>query len=204
MKLLIVDDQKTVVDGLLKNIDWEKIGISSVIGAYSSSEARNILTEQVVDVMLCDIEMPRENGLSLFKWIREQNIHTRCIFLTAHAEFTYAQKSITLGAFDYILQPAPYTVIRTAVEKAVQEIRNELDKNLQNEFVKVSEWQKQNVIAKTFKKYLQGIDNVNEIEQFTKKKWYFSGFLSDTPCFAADSALVLDGNISRGCAFYKY
>lgn len=118
-KLLIVDDQKTVVDGLLNLIDWSSVGIDMALGANSAAEARQILTEHTIDVMLCDIEMPVENGLSLVRWMREQGMDTKCIFLTAHAEFTYAQKSVGLGAFDYVVQPAPYTQIKNAVARAV-------------------------------------------------------------------------------------
>ena len=123
LKLLIVDDQKTVVDGLLNQVDWKSIDIDLALGANSAAEARRILAEQRIDVMLCDIEMPVENGLSLVGWMREQGMDTKCIFLTAHAEFSYAQKSVGLGAFDYVVQPAPYTQIKAAVARAVGSLR---------------------------------------------------------------------------------
>lgn len=125
LKLLIVDDQKTVVDGLLNLVDWKSIDIDLAFGANSAAEARRILAEHRIDVMLCDIEMPVENGLSLVGWMREQGMDTKCIFLTAHAEFTYAQKSVGLGAFDYVVQPAPYTQIKEAVARAVASLRGE-------------------------------------------------------------------------------
>src|SRR5699024_4811378 len=46
-----------------------------------------------------------------------------CIFLSAHAEFTYAQEAVRLGGFDYILQPAPYSEIEEAVARALQDIK---------------------------------------------------------------------------------
>lgn len=125
LKLLIVDDQKTVVDGLLNLIDWQSVGIDLALGANSAAEARRVLNEHRIDVMLCDIEMPVENGLSLVSWMREQGMDSKCIFLTAHAEFSYAQKSVGLGAFDYVVQPAPYTQIKEAVARAVDSLRGE-------------------------------------------------------------------------------
>ena len=125
MKLLIVDDQKAVVDGLLNLIDWNSIEIDMAIGANSAAEARRVLAEHKIDIMLCDIEMPVENGLSLVSWMREQKMDTKCIFLTAHAEFSYAQKSVGLGAFDYVVQPAPYTQIKEAVARAVDSLRGD-------------------------------------------------------------------------------
>ncbi len=123
LKLLIVDDQKTVVDGLLNLVDWNSVGIDLALGANSAAEARQIMAKHTIDVMLCDIEMPVENGLSLVRWMREQGMDTKCIFLTAHAEFTYAQKSVGLGAFDYVVQPAPYKQIKDSVARAVGSLR---------------------------------------------------------------------------------
>ena len=65
--------------------------------------------------MLCDIEMPMESGLDLLDWLRQRGMTTRCIFLTAHAEFRYAQEALRLGGFDYIMQPAPYEQVADAV-----------------------------------------------------------------------------------------
>lgn len=119
MKLLIVDDQKTVAAGLLKLVDWESVGIDEAFGANSAQEAKEILKAHKIDVMLSDIEMPVENGLSLFRWVKNQGMDLKCIFLTAHAEFAYAKESISLGAFDYVVQPARYGEIKDAVRRAV-------------------------------------------------------------------------------------
>lgn len=119
MKLLIVDDQFTVVDGLLEGIDWRGLGIRETFGVYSAAQAQQILREQQIDIMLCDIEMPNEDGLSLVAWIREQKLDVCVILLTAHAEFSYAQESVRLKVFEYILQPAPYAKIAEADRKSV-------------------------------------------------------------------------------------
>ncbi len=131
--LLIVDDQKTVVDGLLRSVDWSAAGIDLALGANSAAAARAVLSERRVDVLLCDIEMPVENGLSLVTWMRAQGMETKCIFLTAHAEFAYAQKSVSLGAFDYVVQPAPYTEIRETVARAVASLRGDARRHIPEE-----------------------------------------------------------------------
>lgn len=123
MKLLIVDDQVTVVEGLQEEVNWEEIGIDEVFGAYSAAQAQQILKMQSIDIMLCDIEMPCEDGLSLVSWMRSQGMKTCVILLTAHAKFAYAQESVRLGVNEYILQPAPYAKIVAAVKGAVQNVR---------------------------------------------------------------------------------
>ena len=109
MKLLIVDDQPGVTEGLCHGVNWAQLGFSQVQAVNSVRDARAAMLNTVPDVMLCDIEMPEETGLELFKWVKKQGFATRCIFLTAHAKFSYAQEAMHLGAFDYIIQPAPYS-----------------------------------------------------------------------------------------------
>ena len=63
MKLLIVDDQIYVAQGLRFGIDWKAEGFSEVFIALNALEARTVLQKNAVDVMLCDIEMPGESGI---------------------------------------------------------------------------------------------------------------------------------------------
>ena len=84
MKLLIVDDQPGVTEGLCHGVNWAQLGFSQVQAVNSVREARAAMLNTVPDVMLCDIEMPEETGLELFKWVKKQGFATRCIFLTAH------------------------------------------------------------------------------------------------------------------------
>lgn len=125
MKILLVDDQRAIVESIQKGIEWENIGIDETYIACSAAEAKLILVNFPVDIMLCDIEMPGEDGLSLLQWTKEQKMDVCCIFLTAHAEFAYAKKALQLGGFDYILQPVKYTEIEKVVQKACEHVKKE-------------------------------------------------------------------------------
>ena len=127
MKLLIVDDQPGVTEGLCHGVNWAQLGFSQVQAVNSVREARAAMLNTVPDVMLCDIEMPEETGLELFKWVKKQGFATRCIFLTAHAKFSYAQEAMHLGAFDYIIQPAPYSEISLVTARAVKDVQASRD-----------------------------------------------------------------------------
>lgn len=125
MKLLIVDDQSTVVQGLLHCTNWAAMGFTEVDTALNAVDAKASLLRQEAEVMLCDIEMPMESGLDLLDWLRQRGMTTRCIFLTAHAEFKYAQEALRLGGFDYIMQPAPYEQVADAVSRALDNVKEE-------------------------------------------------------------------------------
>ncbi len=122
MVVLVVDDQTNVAAGIVSGVRWEKLLITKVWTAYNAHEAREILESHPVDIMLCDIEMPVEDGLSLLRWVKQNDIPVLCIFLTAHADFIYAKEAVRLGGFDYILQPARYEDIEKSIQRAQQAI----------------------------------------------------------------------------------
>lgn len=127
MNLLIVNDEQLTAETMKKDMDWASYGISEVYTAYDTEAARACIAEHPVDILLCDIEMPGENGLGLLRWVREQEKEIECIFLTCHAKFAYAQEAISLGCQDYILIPARYEDIGEKIRKVVDRIRGKRD-----------------------------------------------------------------------------
>ena len=117
MNLLIVNDIVIEANTMASDIPWETCGITNVFTAYNANGARTIIEENTIDILLCDIEMPDENGLSLIRWIQEKQYDIECILLTCHADFAYAQEGISLGCQDYITLPARYEDIAASVQK---------------------------------------------------------------------------------------
>lgn len=122
MNVLIVDDQVSVLNSILSGVHFRELGIDEVRAATSSEQALEVFSELPIDIMLTDIEMPGENGLELNRQVQARYPETLRILLTSHAEFAYAQESIKLGCFDYLLQPAPYEVIEECLRRALQHL----------------------------------------------------------------------------------
>ncbi len=97
MKILLVDDQERIIKAMERLVDWERLGIDQVYTAGSAADARKILEECPIDIMLTDIEMPGEDGICLQKWQMEHYPHILCVFLTSHADFSYAREAIHNG-----------------------------------------------------------------------------------------------------------
>ena len=123
MKLLLVNDAIITVETMKTDIPWEQYAVDEVFTAYDAEEAKKRILEHPIDLMLCDIEMPGENGIEVLRWVRENEIEIECIFLTCHASFEYAKEAIRLGCQDYILMPAMYEDIGEAVLKVVNRIK---------------------------------------------------------------------------------
>ena len=82
MNLLIVNDIVIEAKTMASDIPWKDYGIENVFTAFSARQAREVIQDNTVDILLCDIEMPEENGLSLIRWIQENNYDIDCILLT--------------------------------------------------------------------------------------------------------------------------
>lgn len=134
MNLLMVNDTVLELHTMEVTIEWEKYGIDKVFTADNAAAARTIITDNHIDILLCDIEMPMENGISLIRWIRSEDYDIDCILLTCHADFNYAREALTLNCCEYILLPAKYEDIGLNVLKVVKERARRLHSNQLQEF----------------------------------------------------------------------
>lgn len=122
MRVLLVDDQEKILEATKKLVNWNRLGVEQVFTANSGARARRLLEQEQIDIMLADIEMPGENGIELQRWVSKVYPQVACIFLTSHADFSYAQEAIRNGAVDYILQPAAMSSIEAALEKCIRNL----------------------------------------------------------------------------------
>ncbi|MBQ1310735.1 MAG: helix-turn-helix domain-containing protein [Blautia sp.] len=133
MNLLIVNDIVMEAQTMASEIAWKEYGIDQVYTAYSANAARDIILSNPVDILLSDIEMPDENGLSLIHWIQEKGFDIDCILLTCHADFAYAREGLSLGCQDYITLPAKYEEIAASVQKVcLRHQKHQDEKRLQD------------------------------------------------------------------------
>ena len=69
MNILIVDDEYYIVQGIVKIISESFTEFDCIYQAYSTEQAERIIEKESIDILITDIEMPKETGLSLVFWI---------------------------------------------------------------------------------------------------------------------------------------
>ena len=126
MKLLVVDDNKYVVESLRKMIRKEEFGISEVLGAYSVPQAERILETEEVDLLICDIEMPGEKGFQLLEYIERNGLDIETIMLTSYSNFDYAKQALSYHVDDYLLKPAAPEELNEAVGRMAEKKRKRM------------------------------------------------------------------------------
>lgn len=173
MNILIFDDDISTVQMLKSTIDWGKLGINEIYHAYSINQAKDAFIQNTgIDLMLCDIEAPGGTGIDLLKWVREKSFNTENIFLTNHAEFSYAQEAIQLGCVEYIIKLSPLSMIEDAIQKAINKVKLN---NLLHQYKFFEEYwtQNHNIITEQFWKELllknKAFDR-NELENMAVKR----------------------------------
>ncbi len=122
MNILIVDDELPAIEGTLSAVDWIKLGFRQVYTAYSMNDAQKMYEAHPIDIMLCDIEMPKGSGIDLLRWVKTHHPDTEAIFLTAHADFEYAKQAVQLGCLDYVLKPVIPDDLELVLDKAIHKI----------------------------------------------------------------------------------
>lgn len=126
--LLIVDDEKSVVESMANDIPWEDLDVSDVSVAYSGRQALDIIEGKRIDILLSDINMPDLDGIHLSEQIHLRFQHTKIIFLTGYDRFDYAMQAIQHGVFAYLLKPVTNKELLDTVQHALEALQEEIEK----------------------------------------------------------------------------
>ena len=101
-KLLLVDDEKTMVKYLSKQLLKKGFDIDV---AYSGKEALEHVSAKEFDVVLLDVLMPGMDGIETLRKIKNMTPTTEVIMLTGHASVEAGIEGMKAGAFNYIMKP---------------------------------------------------------------------------------------------------
>lgn len=120
--VLLVDDEKSVLHILTNSIDWQEMGVDTLLCAADGKSALEQFAGQKIDLLVTDIRMPGMDGLELIRRVRALQPSTHCILLTAYGEFQYAQEAIRLGVDNYLLKPVAREEVCQTVQAALDNI----------------------------------------------------------------------------------
>lgn len=119
MKIIIVEDETIIRNGLVKHISWENLGIDEIRVAANTQEALSVCENYVPDIVISDISMPGENGIVLCRKLRKLFPEIEIIFVTGYADKEYLKAAIDLHAVRYVEKPINRKDISEAVQEAV-------------------------------------------------------------------------------------
>jgi two-component system, sensor histidine kinase and response regulator len=126
LKVLIADDEPGMRTGIARTLEGLKITDTHTDQVYSldvsfagdGQEAREVLAQQTIDLLLLDHGMPRVSGMELLAELRAGDSHTMVVMITAYASLEMAVKATKQGAFDFLAKPFTPTELKEVVIKA--------------------------------------------------------------------------------------
>ncbi|MHC1770559.1 MAG: response regulator [Flexilinea sp.] len=105
ISLVIVDDERNIIE-LVKNlIDPEMVDVSITGEAENGLAAYDLIIEKKPDVVITDIRMPGLTGIELIQKVHQQGLSVSFIVISGYREFDYAQTALKFGVADYLLKP---------------------------------------------------------------------------------------------------
>lgn len=122
---LIVDDDMATVEVVRNAVHWKQLGVENVSKAYNIEQAKKILLNEPINLVISDVEMPMGSGLDLLRWFREQKMDGEFLLLTCHEDFSYASEALHNRAAEYLLKPFDVDVMEVALRRIIIRIKEQ-------------------------------------------------------------------------------
>lgn len=121
-KLLLVDDEPIIREGLEQMIEWEKLGLTLTASCADAIAALDSMMDDMPDILLTDIRLPGVSGLELIE--RAVSLHPmlQTLVLSGYDTFQYAQQAMKYGVIEYLLKPCAKEELEHALQRACQAI----------------------------------------------------------------------------------
>lgn len=130
MKVLIVDDEPKLREGLKSIVPWAELGYQVVGTAANGNEALEKHEICDPDLMLIDIRMPGMDGLQLIEAIRKQDTDIHLLILSGYADFDYAKRAISNRVDGYLLKPVDEDELSKYLIQIKEAIEQEQERRL--------------------------------------------------------------------------
>lgn len=137
-KVLLVDDERIIREGIARVINWEGYGFSFVGAAKNAMEAYEMIVKYEPQIVITDIKMPMISGLELIKKVKQKYEDIIFIVLSGYGEFELASEAMRYGVKYYLLKPCNENEIIAALNSAKKEIaqrektQNFISKNIKD------------------------------------------------------------------------
>lgn len=161
LKLLIVDDEAEIREGISSAVPWSENGIEPAGLASNGREALQFIHDLNPDMMLLDIRMPVMDGLEVLKQLSGMAHPPKVVILSGYDEFEYCQQALRFGVSDYLLKPCLPKEILNVMTRVRNDILNERNHNIQWENLKEQFQESKDLLREKLLIYLIQHDHID-------------------------------------------
>ncbi len=181
-KVVIVDDESIILEGLSKTLPWGKWDCEVVATASDGEEGQQIIRQYKPDIVFSDIAMPGVDGLKMIAGIKSEFPDMEISILTGYRDFEYAQEAVRLGVRRFLLKPSSMKEIEEAVEAMTQELKKKKDSSESDEMKEkvdtASSFIVKNAIKYIEEHYTERLTLLEVAEQTYVSQWHLSKLLN--------------------------
>ena len=118
-KILIIEDEESI-RRVLKKVLIEEDSSYNIIEAFDGDQAIEMVKKNKIDLILCDIKMPKKDGIEVLNFLLKDYQEIPVIMISGHGDLETAVESMRLGAFDYISKPPDLNRLLNSVRGALK------------------------------------------------------------------------------------
>ncbi len=123
-RVVLIDDEKIIVDGLTRVIKWADYNCEVVGAAYDAAGGAALIRRLKPHIVFTDIKMPDQDGLTMLAGLKSEFPEMQIAVLTGYRDFNYAQEAIKLGVTRFLLKPSKMDELH----EALSTMKERLDK----------------------------------------------------------------------------
>lgn len=123
-RVVLIDDEKIIVDGLTRVIKWADYNCEVVGAAYDAAGGAALIRRLKPHIVFTDIKMPDQDGLTMLAGLKSEFSEMQIAVLTGYRDFNYAQEAIKLGVTRFLLKPSKMDELH----EALSAMKERLDK----------------------------------------------------------------------------
>ena len=174
-KVVIVDDEPIIVEGLSRLLPWDKYGCEVVGTAYNGNEGLEMIRKETPDILFSDIAMPGMDGLTMIAALRSEFPEMQISILTGYRDFDFCQRALRLGVARFLLKPSNMEeleeALRTMTERCGRQEETAQTENASGFIVR-------NALAYMEEHYQEKLTLNKVADQIYVSQWHLSKLLN--------------------------
>lgn len=123
IRVVVVEDETLVKNGLILTTDWQKFGCEVVGDAANGLEGVAMIGKMKPDIVITDIRMPGLDGIGMIEQLKEKGIAPEFIIISGYSEFEYARQAVKLGVRDFLMKPIEDEDLELALKNTCEAVR---------------------------------------------------------------------------------
>lgn len=127
MKILVVEDEHKIANSIKKGLEQESFAVDV---AYDGEGGFDLAASEDYEVIILDLMLPKMSGQEICRKLRQKNIHTPILILTARGETESKVMSLNCGADDYLVKPFSFEELLARIRALSRRPRNSLEATL--------------------------------------------------------------------------